>query len=286
MVIKMEKKENKNTIYTPDVATITKIERVTPSEILFDITIDELVKQKEFNFMPGQFVELTVFGLGEAPFSITSSPNNRDFFQLCIRDMGNVSGALRKMKKGAKVGIRGPFGKGYFPFERMKEKNVIIIGGGIGLAPLMSLIKYILEDRKSYRRLVIIYGAVSPEYILYKSDFEKLKKRDDIEVFLTVDHPDEEWHEDIGVCTALIPKITCPVNKSYAVVCGPPIMYKYVVVELEKKCFKPENIFLSLERRMECGVGKCNHCHIGNKLTCVDGPVFSLWEIRNLKEAI
>ena len=242
--------------------------------------------EKEFNFKPGQFVELTVFGLGEAPFSITSSPNNKNFFQLCIRDMGNVSKALRGMKKGAKVGIRGPFGKGYFPYEKMRNKNVIIIGGGIGLAPLMSLVRYILEDRQSYKRLVIIYGAVSPEYLLCKKDFEEWKRRDDIELFLTVDHPNEEWQGDIGVCTALIPKVTCPAAESYVVVCGPPVMYRYVIIELEKKRFKPENIFFSLERRMECGVGKCNHCHIGNKLTCVDGPVFSLWEIRNLKEAI
>ena len=129
MVIGIKEKEIKNTIYTPDVATITKIEQVTPSEILFDIAIDNPSKQKEFNFKPGQFVELTVFGLGEAPFSITSSPNNKDFFQPCIRDMGNVSRALRGMKEGAKVGIRGPFGKGYFPYEKMKDKNVIIKTG-------------------------------------------------------------------------------------------------------------------------------------------------------------
>jgi len=286
MVLNVEEKESNRTIYVPDIATITEIKQLSPTEKQFTIAIDNIEKRKQFNFKPGQFVELTVFGLGEAPFSIPSSPNNKDSFQLCIRDIGNVSGALHRMNEGEKVGIRGPFGNGYFSYEKMRGHDVIIIAGGLGMAPVMSLIKCILEDRASYKRLVIVYGAVSPEYILYKDEIEAWKKRDDIELCITVDNPDKGWQGGVGTCTNLIPAITCPANESYVVVCGPPVMYKYVIIELEKKCFRPENIFLSLERRMECGVGKCNHCHIGDKLVCVDGPVFSLWEIRNLKEAI
>ncbi len=285
MVLDLKQKSEAGSIYVPEIATITKIEQMSPSEKLFDIKIDDPESQKAFDFLPGQFVELTVFGLGEAPFSIPSSPNNKDFFQLCIRDAGNVSGALHRMKPGDKIGIRGPFGKGYFPFEKMKGKDVIIVAGGLGLAPVMPLIHTILEDRENYKRLVIIYGSVDPENILFKKDIEDWKKRDDIEVCLTVDNPDESWQGEVGVCTNLIPGIDCSPD-SYAVVCGPPVMYKFVVSEFERKCIKPENIFLSLERRMECGVGKCNHCHVGNKLSCIDGPVFSLWDIRNLKEAI
>jgi len=285
MVLELKQKSEATSIYVPEIATITKTCQMSPTEKLFDIKIDNPESQKAFDFLPGQFVELTVFGLGEAPFSIPSSPNNKDYFQLCIRDVGNVSGALHRMKPGDKIGIRGPFGKGYFPFEKMRGKDVIIVAGGLGLAPVMPLIHTILEDRENYKRLVIIYGSIDPENILFKKDIEDWKKRDDIELCLTVDNPDEAWQGEVGVCTNLIPGIDCGPD-SYAVVCGPPVMYKFVVSEFEKKCIKPENIFLSLERRMECGVGKCNHCHVGNKLSCIDGPVFSLWEIRNLKEAI
>lgn len=285
MVLNLKQKSEATSIYVPEIATITKIEQMSPTEKLFDIKIDNPESQKAFNFLPGQFVELTVFGLGEAPFSIPSSPNNKDYFQLCIRDIGNVSGALHRMQSGDKIGIRGPFGNGYFPYEKMQGKDVIIVAGGLGLAPVMPLIHTILEDRENYKRLVIIYGSIDPENILFKKDIEDWKKRDDIELCLTVDNPDNGWQGEVGVCTNLIPGIDCG-SDSYAVVCGPPVMYKFVVSEFENKSIKPENIFLSLERRMECGVGKCNHCHVGNKLSCIDGPVFSLWEIRNLKEAI
>ncbi len=285
MVLDLKQKSDITSIYVPEIATITKTRQMSPTEKLFDIKIDNPESQKSFDFLPGQFVELTVFGLGEAPFSIPSSPNNKDYFQLCIRDTGNVSGALHRMQTGDRIGIRGPFGKGYFPYDRMQGKDIIIVAGGLGLAPVMSLIHTILEDRENYKRLVIIYGSIDPENILFKKDIEDWKTRDDIELSITVDNPDQSWQGEVGVCTNLIPGIDCGPD-SYAVVCGPPVMYKFVVSEFEKKCIKSENIFLSLERRMECGVGKCNHCHVGNKLSCIDGPVFSLWEIRNLKEAI
>lgn len=285
MVLEIKNKDKSN-IYIPELAKISKIQQISPTEKLFNIVLEDEKKQNEFNFKPGQFVELTVFGLGEAPFSITSNPNTRDFFQLCIRDIGNVSGALHGMKEGSKVGIRGPYGKGYFPYDKMKGHNVLLIAGGLGLAPLMSLIKYILHYREDYKEIMIIYGAVNPSSILYKNDIQYFSERSDISICVTVDNPDDKWTGEIGVCTKLIPRVNFPVDDTYVVVCGPPIMYKYVIMELEEKRYSPEKIFLSLERRMECGVGKCNHCHIGEKLVCVDGPVFSLWEIRNLKEAI
>jgi len=280
------KADSKNTIYAPDVARITRIERLSPTEKVFKIVFDDEEIKNKFEFKPGQFVELTVFGLGEAPFSIISNPKNRDFFKLCIRDVGGVSRALHNMEEGEKVGIRGPFGNGYFPYEKMKNQNVLLIAGGLGLAPLMSLIRYILHYREDYKEIMVIYGAVNPESILFKNEIQYWSNRGDISLCLSVDNPDDKWTGEIGVCTKLIPRVIFLPDDTYVAVVGPPIMYKYVVYELEKKKFKPENIFLSLERRMECGVGKCNHCHVGSKLVCVDGPVFSLWEIRNLKEAI
>jgi len=275
-----------SSIYVPEIAVISRIQKTSPTEKIFDITFKNKKKQDDFSFKPGQFVELTVFGLGEAPFSITSSSDDRDFFQLCIRDVGNVSGALHGMKEGSRVGIRGPFGKGYFPYDKMRGHNVLLIAGGLGIAPLMSLIKYIINHREDYKKMMIIYGAVNPESILFKEDIKYFDSRNDVSTCITVDNPDDKWTGEIGVCTKLIPRVDFPVEDAYAVVCGPPIMYKYVIMELELKKYPADRIFLSLERRMECGVGKCNHCHIGDKLVCADGPVFSLWDIKNLKEAV
>ena len=286
MILKLEDKKNSDKLYAPDIARIARIKQMTSTEKLIKIVFEDEQIQKQFKFKPGQFVELTVFGIGEAPFSITSNPDNTDYFQLCIRNIGNVSGALHRMKEGSKVGIRGPFGEGYFPYIKAKNHNVLIIAGGLGLAPIMSLISYILDHRENYEELMIIYGAVNSDSILYKNDIQYFASRDDIRLCVTVDNPDDRWTGEIGVCTNLIPRVDFKPEDTYVVVCGPPIMYKYVIQELEKKKFKPENIYLSLERKMECGIGKCNHCHIGDKQVCIDGPVFSLWEIKNLKESI
>lgn len=275
-----------NNIYVPEIAKIMRIESVTPTEKLFDISFVDKNDQKKFSFKPGQFIECTIFGVGEAPFCLASNPNNKDKFQLCVRSTGSVSGALHNLKEGAKVGIRGPFGKGTFPYEEAKGHNVLAVAGGLGLPPLMSFLTYIMDNRDDYKKVMIIYGAVNPTSILFKSDIQYWSSRDDISVCVTVDNPDDRWTGEIGVCTKLIPRVDFMPDDTYTIVCGPPVMYKYVIQELEKKNFKEDKIFLSLERRMECGVGKCNHCHIGGKVVCIDGPVFSLWEIRNLKEAI
>jgi len=273
-------------IYVPDLAKINRIESVTANEKIFDIAFVDKEVQKSFNFKPGQFVELTVFGVGEAPFCVASNPRNNDKFQLCIRAAGSVSKALHNLKEGAKVGIRGPFGKGVFPYKEAKQHNVLVVAGGMGLVPLMSFLTYLMDLREQYKNVMIIYGAVNPANILYKNEISYWNGRDDISVCVTVDNPDDKWTGEIGVCTKLIPRVDFKPEDTYTIVCGPPVMYKYVVQELEKKSFREDKIFLSLERRMECGVGKCNHCHIGEKLVCVDGPVFSLWELRNIKEAI
>ncbi len=286
MVLDIKDKKVLNKLYVPETAKIARIDQMTSTEKLFKIVFEDEQIQRQFKFSPGQFVELTVPGIGEAPFSITSNPDNSDYFQLCIRSAGNVSGALHRMKEGSKIGIRGPFGKGHFPYIKAKKHNVLIIAGGLGLAPLMSFISYILDHREDYEELMIVYGAVDPDSILYKNDIEYLASRDDIRLCVTVDNPDDKWTGEIGVCTKLIPSVEFMPEDTYIVVCGPPVMYKHVIKELEKKEFLHENIYLSLERRMECGIGKCNHCHIGDKQVCIDGPVFNLWEIENLKESI
>lgn len=244
MVQQMAEKTKDKPLYVPYIATITETENLTPTEKKFVIQFDDKEKRESFTFLPGQFLEVTVFGIGEAPFSIPSSPNQKGSFELCVRNIGSVSGAMHKMQVGAKIGIRGPFGKGYFPYEKMKGNNVVIIAGGLGLAPVRSLIKLILEDRKSYKGVTLIYGCVEPNLLLYKDEVAEYQKRDDIDVLLTVDRPDESWKESVGVCTNLIPGLKYLPEETYAVVCGPPIMYRFVMIELEKRNINRKIFFL------------------------------------------
>jgi len=186
MVMDLKEKTKTESIYVPDIATITNIKDLTPAEKQFTIKIDDPVKRKNFNFLPGQFVELTVFGVGEAPFSIPSSPNNKETFELCVRSIGSVSAALHRMKAGEKVGIKGPLGKGYFPFEKMQGNNVVIVAGGLGMAPVRALLLQILEDRKNYKDVTLIYGCVDPQSMLYKDEIKKLQSRQDLDAQPTI----------------------------------------------------------------------------------------------------
>jgi NAD(P)H-flavin reductase len=229
-------------------------------------------------------VELTIFGIGEAPISICSAANGDDRFQLCVRATGRVTDYLHTVKAGTTVGVRGPYNRG-FPVERMRGRDVILIAGGLGLAPLRSLIQYIGYNRKDYGRVTILCGARNPSELLFTDEFDTWRNDFDIDFRVTVDRGEEGWSGKVGLVTTLFEELTVDPESTYAAVCGPPIMYRFVVKELQKKGVPDDRIFLSLERRMECGVGKCQHCAVGSKLVCVDGPVFSLREVRDLKEA-
>lgn len=228
-----------------------------------------------FNHFPGQFAELSVLGSGEAPISITSSPTQPNL-QFCIKKMGVVTTAIHYMKEGDVFGVRGPYGN-WFPFEEMKGKNIFFIAGGIGLAPLRSLINFMLHEsnRADYKDICIIYGARSPGDLLFKYELEDWRHRPDVEYIETIDRAAPGWEGNVGFVPAIMNERAPSPENSVAVTCGPPIMIKFVLQGLTDLGFKPGQLVTTLEMRMKCGIGKCGRCNIGNKYVCIDGPVFN-----------
>jgi len=269
-------------LYLPKYATIKKMIPMTEAEIFYKLEFDD---GSELGHDPGQFVECSLFGVGEAPISISSSPTAKGF-DLCVRKVGRVTEVMHQMKKGDKMGIRGPFGKG-FPAEALKGKDLLFIGGGIGMVPLRSFINYAVDKRNDYGRVILLYGARTPKEIFNFPEFEDWKAgKKNVELNLTVDRGDDKWKGNVGVITTLIPPLKIDLEKTYAIVCGPPVMYKFTLLALEAKSFREDHIYLSLERRMKCGVGKCGHCQIHGYYCCQDGPVFHYPQIKGIKEAL
>ncbi len=269
-------------IYLPTPAEIVRTEQLTQMEKLFDI---RLKNGRELGHQPGQFVEVSLFGIGEAPISVSSSPTKKGSFEIAVRAVGNVTKALHNLDRGATVGIRGPFGKG-FPVAELKGKDILFVAGGIGLVPLRSLINYVLDHRSDFGRLQVLFGAKTPAEQLFLDELAKWRTRKDMEYLETVDRADDRWKGNVGVITTLFPKITIDPKKTVAVIVGPPIMYRFAILEAQVKGIPDEQIIVSLERRMKCGVGKCGHCQINNLYVCQEGPVFTYAKIKDLKEAI
>jgi sulfhydrogenase subunit gamma (sulfur reductase) len=270
-------------IYTPEMARLLNVEQIGPQEKLFTA---ELPDGRSLGHEPGQFAMVSVLGVGEAPFVITSSPSRSNgTFELCVRRVGDVTNALHAMKAGDKVGIRGPFGHG-FPIEKMRGKDLLFAPGGMGLPPLRSLINQVLDERGSFGQVIILYGARRPEELLFRDELDEWVARDDVECRVTVDRGDETWDGHVGVITTLFPTININPRNTVAVTCGPPIMYRFVLMELLGKGIPETQIYLSLERRMKCGVGKCGHCQINNLYCCQDGPVFTYAQIKGIEEAL
>lgn len=269
-------------LYTPELAEITAIKQFTEKEKWFDV---KLISGRPLGHQPGQFVQVSLFGAGLAPISVTSSPTKEDSFELCVREVGMLTKLMHNLKVGSTIGIGGPYGKG-FDVEGYKGKDILIIGGGIGIVPLRSLINYIIDNRKDYGRLIIIYGAKAPNELLFADELKQWEKSKDIEYHITVDQGTPEWKGNTGVITTLIPKLELDLKNTIATVVGPPVMYKFVLMTLKTKRIPDENIYISLERRMKCGVGKCGHCQINHSYVCQDGPVYHYPELKNLPEAI
>ncbi|MDO8957480.1 MAG: FAD/NAD(P)-binding protein [Deltaproteobacteria bacterium] len=269
-------------IYLPSLAEIVRTEQLTKMEKLFEI---KLQNGQELGHQPGQFVEVSLFGIGEAPISVSSSPTKKGSFDLAVRAVGNVTQALHTLNRGATLGIRGPFGKG-FPIEEMKGKDILFVAGGIGLVPLRSLINYVLDNRSHFGRVLVLFGAKTPAEQLFLGELAKWRQSKDMEYWETVDRSDGQWKGNVGVITTLFPKITVDPQKTIAVIVGPPIMYRFAILEAQVKGIPDDQIIVSLERRMKCGVGKCGHCQINHIYVCQEGPVFSYAKIKDLKEAI
>ncbi|HOJ16580.1 MAG: FAD/NAD(P)-binding protein [Caldisericia bacterium] len=272
------------TIYTPVTATIKSVRNLTELEKLFEIELP----QGRLGHKPGQFVQVEVFGVGEAPISVTSPPNRKEnTFELCVRKVGNVTQALHSLNSGAKLGIRGPYGT-YFNADKMKGKSLLFVAGGIGYAPLRSLINFVTseEERSNYKDITILYGVKTPKDFLFRDEVEELKKRTDIKFLDTVDKGDETWKGHVGVITTLFADLEIDAENTITVICGPPVMYKFTLLECRVKRIPDTNIIMSLERKMKCGVGKCGHCQINGLYCCQDGPVFEYPTIKELEEAL
>jgi sulfhydrogenase subunit gamma (sulfur reductase) len=270
-------------IYAPVMARLRQVEQMTELEKLFTL---DLPGGKSLDNEPGQFVEVSLFGIGEAPISISSSPSRSNgTLELCVRRVGDVTNAMHELQPGAFLGIRGPFGKP-FPVKAMKGRDILFAAGGLGLAPLRSLINEVLDHRGSFGRVIILYGTKRPSEILFKDELLEWAERKDVEFHMTVDRAEENWRGHVGVITTLFPKVTINPRNTVAATCGPPIMYRFVLMELLGKGIPETQIYLSLERRMKCGVGKCGHCQINELYCCQDGPVFCYGDIKGLEEAL
>jgi NAD(P)H-flavin reductase len=234
---------------------------------------------------PGQFIEVSVLGVGEAPISVCSSPTEGKSFRICVRAVGGLTRTLHNLKEGACLGIRGPFGRG-FQMERFTGMNVLFVAGGIGMAPLRSAIRYTLDHRDRYGSVTILYGAKTPDELLFKGDLRSWSLRYDVDIRMTVDRGDDSWVGRTGVITTLFPALEIDPERTVAVVVGPPVMYRFVLLELMNKRIPESQIVFSLERRMKCGVGKCGHCQINGTYVCQEGPVFEYPRLRTLWEAV
>ena len=263
-----------------DIVTETEDRNLKTFKFVFLNAEDE----KKFVYTPGQFAELSIPGKGEIPIGIASSPTEKGFVAFTVNRVGLVSSHLHNMKKGDLMGIRGPLGN-WYPWEEMKGKNVVIIGGGFAFTTLRSSIVYMIEpeNRPQFKDIRVVYGARNPGMLLYREELAAWEQRDDIEMHITVDGTDDpDWKYNVGfVPTITEQKITSAEN-AIAIVCGPPIMIKFTQPVLEKLGFPPDRIILSLEMRMKCGIGICGRCNIGDKFVCKDGPVFSLAQLREL----
>lgn len=269
-------------LYIPHPATLKRVERLTQSETYFEIEMDD---GQPLGHQPGQFVEVSIMGYGEAPISISSAPDGSKF-ELVVRRVGDVTTRLHAMKIGDKVGIRGPFGKG-FDTEVLKGKDVLFIGGGIGIIPMRSLINYVLDHREDYGEVSILYGCKEPCELLFKDEVNQWDEREDVTLLLSADRcPEGEcWQGEVGLITCLLPQVTFDPHTTFAIVVGPPIMYKFVIRDLLNQGLPEDHIIVSLERRMKCGVGKCGHCQINGIYVCKDGPVFNYKDVKDLPEA-
>lgn len=234
-----------------------------------------------FSFRPGQFNMIYIFGRGEVPISISGDSSKSDTLIHTIRKVGTVTQALSDLKRGQMLGIRGPFGNGW-PVKEAEGKDVVIVAGGIGLAPLRPAFYAILARREKYGKVVLVYGARTPEDILYKEELRKWRSRFDLQVRVTVDQAKGKWYGAVGVVTTLIAKVRFDPLNTIAMICGPEIMMRFSVQELIKANVEKKSIYVSMERNMRCAVGFCGHCQYGPVFVCKDGPVFNYEKIEGI----
>jgi sulfhydrogenase subunit gamma (sulfur reductase) len=276
-------------IYLPKAAILDRVTDEIPEVKTFYWHFEDEADQKAFRgFRPGQFAQVSCFGAGEFPASLPPSPTEDETF-FTVRSVGSVTAALHRMKPGERFGVRGPYGNG-FPMEEYYGKNLVFVAGGIGLIPLRSCIVYALANRERYERIMVFYGSRTPRELMYASNLKEWGESGGIECRLTVDRkgPADAWDGNVGVVGSLfkVPGASIPVDNAIAFVCGPPVMFRFVIKDLLALGIREKDIVSTLERYMKCGVGKCGHCCIGTAYVCTEGPVFTYEQIKRLGEDI
>lgn len=267
--------------YLPELATVLEVIDETPNIKTFRVKFIDEKAYKAFTFEPGQVGQLSVFGMGESTFVINSPPTRMDYLQFSVMKAGKNTAALHGIQAGDTIGVRAPLGN-YFPYESMKGKDIVFVGGGIGMAPLRTLLLYMLDNRKDYGKITLLYGARSPQDMAYSYELPEWLNSKDMDCVLTIDREAEGWEHKVGLIPNVLTEMAPSPKNAVAIVCGPPIMIKFTLQAIEKLKFKPEQIVTTLERRMKCGVGICGRCNIGEKYVCIDGPVFTLAELKEI----
>jgi NAD(P)H-flavin reductase len=265
-------------IYKPIEATLEDI--IVESS---NIKTFVLRPKEPFEFKAGQFIELTLPGIGEAPFTPSSDPNIKEKIDVTIMNVGRITSLLHSSPKNISLGIRGPYGKGY-PLDRFKGKDVLIVGGGVGLAPLRSLLFTLFADIDNYNKVILRYGTRTPDDVIYKESVPVWAQKKKVDIVTTVDVGNSSWKGNVGLVTTILKDIPVDLNNAVSVVCGPPIMMKFVTLKLLDLGFKPQDIYLSMEKNMSCGLGKCGHCRVGKYYACKDGPVFTYEELKDIHD--
>jgi NAD(P)H-flavin reductase len=267
--------------YLPQVATVLEVIQETHNIRSFRVRLDDEKAWADFRFEPGQVGQLSLFGAGESTFVINSPPTRMEYLQFSVMRAGEVTTALHGLRAGDKIGVRAPLGNA-FPCNDMKGKNLLFIGGGIGMAPMRTLLLYMLDNRADYKDITLLYGARTPQDLSFAYDRADWLTRKDMRAVLTIDLPAEGWEHKVGLIPNVLTEMAPSPENTIAITCGPPIMIKFTLQALDKLGFKPAQILTTLEKRMKCGVGICGRCNIGDKYVCIDGPVFSFSQLKEM----
>ncbi|KJS81764.1 MAG: heterodisulfide reductase subunit F [Peptococcaceae bacterium BICA1-8] len=272
-------------LYLPYQMRIEKIVEESPEKDLktFELSFLDSQDAVDCKYLPGQFAEVSILGIGEAPFGIASAPCETGLVRFSVKKAGLFTENLHQAEVGDIIGLRGPLGNSW-PLEKLKGKDIVIIGGGFAFTTLRSMIRFIIEpkNRKDFGQVDIVYGNRNPGQMLYKEELEEWLTRKDLNLHLTIDKPAEGWQNYVGFVPQITEQVIKPSHNAVSLVCGPPIMIKYTLPVLEKLGLNPERIYTSLEMKMKCGIGMCGRCNIGSKYVCKDGPVFSVAELEKL----
>jgi NAD(P)H-flavin reductase len=276
--------------YRPYVSTLVGVKDLATDIKMFQVELGDPGMRESFAYQPGQFAFVSAFGVGEAPFGIAGGRTASDragrstTLEFAVNKVGTVTSALHRLGEGDLVGVRGPFGN-WFPMNEIKDKNIILLGGGIGGAPLRPVIQTVLDSRTDYGKLTILWAARLPSLLVFTDEFDNWQAAPNTELHLTVDRGDETWSGNVGLITDLLQSVAPSPENAMTITCGPPAMIKFVFLTLEKLGFTPDQMIVTLEAKMKCGMGKCGRCNLGEKYVCTDGPVFTHADISGFLES-